>query len=126
MTDGLPDSRVTSLGGAEDECLWVRTAGGLSKVCGAEVTPLAVFGGRDNWYGSASMHVDSDGTVWLATDDGIRRWTGEGLRTGAFDTLLPGISAHVIFRDSRQRLWLGTDRGAVEAFGTARRMVPSR
>jgi len=56
-----------------------------------------------------------DGFVWIATSEGISRFDGYSFNNYLSDpndpTSIPSSWVETMFEDSRERLWVGTDRG---------------
>jgi signal transduction histidine kinase len=82
-------------------------------------------GGRQGIYRFNGMHwspllsahkvrrlvFSNDGTLWVASSDGIHRFTkGNWINNGEEDGLPSSIGFH-IFEDSQRRIWAGTSRG---------------
>jgi ligand-binding sensor domain-containing protein len=73
------------------------------------------------------FHRDRRGALWVASDEGLQRWTGDA-EHGDFSLVevpeLHGTSVFSIAEDPKGRLWLGTAHGLVQYSadrGTARR-----
>ncbi|WP_306590894.1 sensor histidine kinase [Geothrix sp. 21YS21S-4] len=76
--------------------------------------------GRTRWLGRAEglgssgvrcLHLDGDGTLWVGTADGLRRY-----RNGAFQAFEgqggpAALPIHALGEDAEHRLWAGTPRG---------------
>jgi ligand-binding sensor domain-containing protein/signal transduction histidine kinase len=60
-----------------------------------------------------SVHVDSAGTVWVATQNGLNSFDPKAHRFAAYDTGngLPGNLIDCILEDHRGNLWLSTNKG---------------
>jgi len=69
--------------------------------------------------GVNALHLDSEGSLWVGTMDGLRRYVD-----GAFQTFggRPGpllLAIHGILEDSAQRMWLSTGQGVLQVPRTA-------
>ncbi|MCP5523139.1 MAG: DUF2793 domain-containing protein [Verrucomicrobiales bacterium] len=85
--------------------------GGLDKVSEFDGKRWSVVrGGLDR---VRMMQPASDGSVWLATGDGLHRQSGGGWNSVKADDGLPSDLVHVVVEDSRHRVWVGTSRGLV-------------
>jgi len=78
--------------------------------------------GRSEGLGSNgvnALHLDSEGSLWVGTMDGLRRYVD-----GTFQTFggRPGpllLAIHAILEDSAQRMWLSTGQGVLQIPRTA-------
>jgi len=66
-----------------------------------------------------SLHLDGEGSLWIGTVDGLRRYVD-----GTFQTFAgrPGpllLPIHAILEDSAQRIWLSTGQGVLQVPRTA-------
>ena len=64
--------------------------------------------------GALSLYLDAEGSLWIGTVDGLRRY-----REGAFQSFgdRPGpllLSIHAILEDQAHRLWLSTGQGVIQ------------
>lgn len=106
----LPPPLISAVRGPDDS-LWVGGNGALfrlhqgtvAKVPGA-LPPADI---RD-------VLVDEDGTVWVATyGGGLARWRNGTVTPITVAHGLPDNSLSALVRDSRDRLWMSTNRGLV-------------
>ena len=62
-----------------------------------------------------ALHQDSDGFLWIGTQDGLARYDGYEMRTLRHDPgnpqSLSNSSVRTILEDRRGRLWIGTENG---------------
>jgi signal transduction histidine kinase len=70
--------------------------------------------GREEGLGSSgveSLHLDAEGTLWIGTLDGLRRYRDGRIEGFASPTgpLLLGI--HAILEDAQHRMWFSTNQG---------------
>ncbi len=64
--------------------------------------------------GALSLHLDADGSLWVGTVDGLRRY-----RNGVFQNLGDHsgpmlLAIHSILEDKTQRMWLSTEQGVFQ------------
>lgn len=78
---------------------------------------LWVFDGRD-WAvvrsGFENVHAiraGRDGTLWVATDNGLHRLTADGWLENGVEEGLPDANVRCLCEDRRGRLWAGTSQG---------------
>jgi signal transduction histidine kinase/ligand-binding sensor domain-containing protein/CheY-like chemotaxis protein len=105
---------VTSLAGDRAGRVWVGTSGdGLHVIEGAEPSRrLGVDEGLSQEAVTA-LHVDAEGSVWVATRDGLDRVRPRLLRTLASPG--PASMAWSVSPDDRRGVWVGTNRGLARA-----------
>ena len=69
--------------------------------------------------GALSLHLDDDGSLWVGTVDGLRRY-----RNGVFQNLGDRsgpmlLAIHSILEDKTHRIWLSTEQGVFQVPRTA-------
>ncbi len=111
--DGLPEDFAQALAQAPEGYLWIGTSGGLVRFDGTSFVVFKrenVSAFQDN--SVYSLLVAKDGALWAGTEGGglIRYQKGAFRSFGAAEGLTNGF-VRVIFEDSAQRLWVGTDAG---------------
>ena len=52
-----------------------------------------------------------DGSVWIATDEGVNRWRPRGITTYQMRDGLCYFSTRSMLEDRNGDIWIGTDRG---------------
>lgn len=111
--DGLPEDFAQALAQTPEGYLWIGTSGGLVRFDG---TSFVVFNREnvpafqdDSVY---SLLVSKDGTLWAGTEGGglMRYQKGVWRSFGGAEGLTNGF-VRVVFEDTQQRLWVGTDGG---------------
>jgi signal transduction histidine kinase/ligand-binding sensor domain-containing protein len=107
IDNGLPQNSVNDILQTPDGYLWLATFGGLVRFDGVR---FAVFDRNVAGVGSLrirALHVDREGTLWAATEDGmlIRHRDGR-FRTFTGDDGLPQAAALRIEEDAQGRLWI--------------------
>ena len=60
-----------------------------------------------------------DGSVWIATDEGVSRWRHEGITNYQMRDGLAYFSTRSMLEDRRGDIWIGTDRGVSRLHGDA-------
>ncbi|MRV71764.1 response regulator [Duganella sp. FT92W] len=69
---------------------------------------------------SVVMAQDSDGYLWIGTQQGLARWDGYRMRNFLFDaadpTSLPGDLIQALHVDQQGRLWVGTANGGMAVY----------
>jgi signal transduction histidine kinase/ligand-binding sensor domain-containing protein len=107
IENGLPQNSVNDILQTPDGYLWLATFGGLVRFDGVR---FVVFDRSVAGVGSLrvrALHVDREGTLWAATEDGmlIRHRDGR-FRTFTRDDGLPQAVALRIEEDAQGRLWI--------------------
>ena len=83
--------------------------GGLDKISEFDGKRWSVIrGGLDR---VRMMLPASDGSVWIATGNGLHRHFEGGWNSVAMEDGLPADLVHVVAEDARHRIWAGTSRG---------------
>jgi ligand-binding sensor domain-containing protein/signal transduction histidine kinase len=119
VADGLPEDTVQALAEDSGGELWIGTTGGASTFDGAHVR--AVHAETTPAVGVNSVFcllAEKSGVVWAGTEgDGLLRLDRSGAKLfSAADGLTDGF-VRKVFRDTQQRLWIGTDDGLFLADG---------
>jgi len=91
--------------------LWVGTDGdGVVRVDGNRILRLTVKDGLVNNFVRALLE-GRDGSMWIATDEGVSRWTLHGLTNYQMHDGLSYFSTRALLEDRNGDIWIGTDRG---------------
>lgn len=134
--DGLPSDSIRDLLEDQAGVLWIATTGGVSTYDGERFTTLSDYGDlpvqhtftaegdhRDVW----DLHQDRQGTLWIATADGVFRLEGSTFipfplpvhATPPNFEFTPKLVYHIL-EDQAGHLWFGTDgAGAMRYDGTS-------
>jgi signal transduction histidine kinase/ligand-binding sensor domain-containing protein len=118
---GLPASlgRVTALFAGTDGTLWVGTdVDGLYRVAGGAATHYTRATGLSDEHVS-TVHERPDGSVWIATDQGITVWRQGQLRVYGLQDGLPSPQVRA-FHEAGESLWIGTYGGGLCRFRDGR------
>ncbi len=110
--EGVANQAILALARAPDGGLWVATsAGGASHLSHGQVDRVL-----DHAHGLPSGLVrgileDADGTVWIATSNGLLQQAKNATRVYTIADGLPNASILSLHRDAAGRLWIGTVNG---------------
>lgn len=137
VKDGLGGEIVREILETEDGNLWFGTSGGLTRFDGEKFTVMKEYADpaltqtgpgftghgfhRDLW----DTHIDREGTIWIATMDGVFRLEGEVFQRFPIPALansdvfeFTSRMVYTIYEDVDGSLWFGTDGdGAVHFDG---------
>ncbi|MFN7958629.1 MAG: two-component regulator propeller domain-containing protein [Holophagaceae bacterium] len=117
---GAPSTRfpaiqgvVAMAGGAPGPLYLASRTQGLGLLESSQIRWL----GRSDGLGSngvSALHLDPEGSLWVGTMDGLRRYQDGRFQTfgGRPGPLLLGI--HAILEDSAHRMWFGTSQGVLQ------------
>jgi ligand-binding sensor domain-containing protein len=106
-TPAFSDNNVFCLTVARDNTLWIgMEGGGLIRYREGKFQAFSSKDGLDNSFVRV-VYEDSQGKVWVGTDNGLFQFTGE--RLGRVDNTegIPAIAVHAIHEDRRGQLWVG-------------------
>lgn len=91
--------------------MWVGTDGdGVVRVDGNQILKLTMKDGLVNNFVRAFLE-SRDGSMWIATDEGVSRWTSRGFTNYQMRDGLSYFSTRSLLEDRNGDLWIGTDRG---------------
>lgn len=108
---GMSGVRVRNVFRDNDGALWIGTEGrGVFRQDGAQLAHYMAKDGLVNNFVRVFLQ-DRDGSVWIATDEGVSRW-----RAGTFSNYqmrdgLCYFSTRSLGQDHNGDIWIGTDRG---------------
>ena len=109
-TPQMRENSVFCLLAGRNQTLWIGTEGGGL---------VEMRGGRFRVYGAAegltdgfvrAIFEDRAGALWVATDNGLFRKTGEKLERIDNRAEMPANAFHAVLEDSRGRMWAGAAR----------------
>ena len=90
---------------------WVGTDGeGVVRIQDKRITRLTMKEGLVNNFVRAMLQ-SRDGSMWIATDEGLSRWTPHGFTNYQMRDGLSYFSTRALLEDRNGDIWIGTDRG---------------
>jgi ligand-binding sensor domain-containing protein/signal transduction histidine kinase len=108
---GLSHGIITAVYEDSQGRLWIGTGGGgIDVMDGGRIWSLGTAQGLPNPHIS-SVTEAPDGTMIIGTIDGLCLWDGRSARVIKERDGLPSSYVVKLFRDSRDRIWVGTSRG---------------
>jgi ligand-binding sensor domain-containing protein/signal transduction histidine kinase len=91
--------------------LWVGTdGGGVVRIRENQVNKLTMKEGLVNNFIRAFLE-SRDGSMWIATDEGVSHWTRHGFTNYEMHDGLSYFSTRAVLEDHNGDIWIGTDRG---------------
>lgn len=91
--------------------LWVGTEGrGAYRLLGKRMIHYSTQEGLVNNFVRAFLQ-DQDGSVWIATDEGVSRWRKQGITNYRVSDGLAYFSTRSLLQDRGGDIWIGTDQG---------------
>ena len=108
---GISGVRVRNVFRDNDGALWIGTEGrGAYRQIGQAFVHYSTNEGLVNNFVRAFLQ-GRDGSVWIATDEGVSRWRPEGITNYQMRDGLAYFSTRSLLEDRRGDIWIGTDRG---------------
>jgi ligand-binding sensor domain-containing protein/signal transduction histidine kinase len=109
-TPAFTENNVFNLTVARDDTLWIATeGGGLIRYREGEFRSYSARDGLLNDF-VRTVYQDSHGLIWVGTDNGLFRFTGETLERVDNGGSVPFLAVHAIYEDREGRLWAGGSR----------------
>jgi signal transduction histidine kinase/ligand-binding sensor domain-containing protein len=106
-----PGIRVRNVLRDRTGALWFGTDGhGAFRSRGSDRVHYTTHNGLTNDFVRAFLE-SRDGSIWIATDEGINRWHDGALTNYRMADGLCYFSIRALLEDSRGAIWIGTDRG---------------
>jgi ligand-binding sensor domain-containing protein/signal transduction histidine kinase len=106
-TPAFTENNIFNLTVARDGTLWIATeGGGLIRYKDAVFRSFSAKDGLLNDFVRA-VYQDSKGLIWIGTDDGLFRFSGERIERVDNGNSVPLVAVHAIREDSQGRLWVG-------------------
>lgn len=99
--------------------LWIGHAGGAARWQAGRFSPVfdaALLDGRRVW----AFAQAPDGAVWAATENGLLRWTPQGVRAYRVADGLPTNRLRTLAFDRKGVLWIGTTGGGLVSWNGER------
>jgi ligand-binding sensor domain-containing protein/signal transduction histidine kinase len=114
---GLSGVRIRNVFRDRDDVLWIGTEGrGAYRQVGSRLVQYSTKEGLTNNFIRAFLQ-GRDGSVWIATDEGVNRWRPQGLTTYQMRDGLCYFSTRSMLEDRNGDIWIGTDRGVSRLHG---------
>jgi len=114
---GISGVRVRNVFRAADGALWIGTEGrGVFRRDGAKLTQYMTKNGLVNNFVRVFLQ-GRDGSVWIATDEGVSRWRPQGITNYQMRDGLCYFSTRSLWEDRNSDVWIGTDRGVSHFHG---------
>jgi len=108
---GISGVRVRNVFRDRDGALWIGTEGrGVFRQDGSKLVRYMTKDGLVNNFVRAFVQ-GQDGSVWIATDEGVSRWHAGGFTNYQERDGLCYFSTRTLFEDHNGDIWVGTDRG---------------
>jgi signal transduction histidine kinase/streptogramin lyase len=108
---GISGVRVRNVFRSSDGALWIGTEGrGVFRQQGEKLAHYTTKEGLVNNF--VRVFVEGkDGSVWIATDEGVSRWRPTGITNYQMRDGLCYFSTRSMWEDRSGDIWIGTDRG---------------
>lgn len=114
---GISGVRVRNVFRDRDGALWIGTEGrGAYRQIGERLVHYSTTEGLVNNFVRAFLQ-GRDGSVWIATDEGVSRWRPQGITNYQMSDGLAYFSTRSLLEDRRGDIWIGTDRGVSRLHG---------
>jgi len=106
-TPAFTENNIFNLTVARDGTLWIATeGGGLIRYKDGVFRSFSAKDGLLNDF-VRTVYQDSKGLIWIGTDDGLFRFSGERIERIDDGNSVPLVAVHAIREDSQGRLWAG-------------------
>ena len=106
-TPAFTENNIFNLTVARDGTLWIATeGGGLIRYKDGMFRSFSAKDGLLNDF-VRTVYQDSKGLIWIGTDDGLFRFSGERIERIDDGNSVPLVAVHAIREDSQGRLWAG-------------------
>lgn len=114
---GISGVRVRNVFRDRDGALWIGTEGrGVYRQIGQQLVHYSMKEGLVNNFVRAFLQ-GRDGSVWIATDEGVSRWRPHGLVNYQMRDGLAYFSTRSLLEDRNGDIWIGTDLGVSRLHG---------
>jgi ligand-binding sensor domain-containing protein/signal transduction histidine kinase len=109
-TPAFTENNVFNLMVARDDSLWIATeGGGLIRYKDGIFRSFSAKDGLINDFVRV-VYQDSKGQIWIGTDNGLFRFSGERMDRVDNGNTIPSVAVHAIHEDREGRLWVGGSR----------------
>lgn len=114
---GVSGVRVRNVFRDRDGALWIGTEGrGTYRQVGRRLEHYSTREGLVNNFIRAFLQ-GRDGSVWIATDEGVSRWRPRGITNYQMRDGLTYFSTRSLLEDRNGDIWIGTDQGLSRLHG---------
>ena len=114
---GISGVRVRNVFRDREGALWIGTEGrGAYRLLGNRLIRYSTKEGLVNNFVRAFLEA-RDGSVWIATDEGVSRWSKQGITNYTVKDGLAYFSTRSLLEDRRGDIWIGTDQGLSRLHG---------
>jgi len=114
---GTSGVRVRNVFRDREGALWIGTEGrGAYRFVGSRPIHYSTQEGLVNNFVRAFVQ-GRDGSVWIATDEGVSRWRDRGITSYRVGDGLAYFSTRSLLEDRRGDIWIGTDQGLSRLHG---------
>ena len=108
---GISGVRIRNVFRDHEGALWIGTEGrGAYRQVGDRLFHYTTKEGLVNNFVRAFL-ASNDGSVWIATDEGVSRWRSGALTNFQMSDGLCYFSTRSLLEDRQGDIWIGTDRG---------------
>jgi ligand-binding sensor domain-containing protein/signal transduction histidine kinase len=109
-TPAFSDNDIFCLMVARDNTLWIGSeGGGLIRYRQGVFHAFGISEGLSNSF-VRTVYQDGKGEIWIGTDNGLFRMSGEQVVRVDNTANLPAIAVHAVAQDKSGRLWVGGSR----------------
>ncbi|HVM93065.1 MAG TPA: two-component regulator propeller domain-containing protein [Terriglobales bacterium] len=116
---GAEGVRVRNVFRDRDGALWIGTEGrGAYREAAGQLVQYSTENGLVNNFVRAFLQA-RDGSIWIATDEGVSRWRPQGITNYQMRDGLCYFSTRSLLEDRKGDIWIGTDRGVSHIHGDA-------
>lgn len=106
-TPAFTENNIFNLMVASDDTLWIATeGGGLVRYKDGVFRSFSAKEGLINDFVRV-VYQDSKGTIWIGTDNGLLRFSGERIERVDNGDSVPFVAVHAIHEDGEGQLWVG-------------------
>lgn len=114
---GMTGVRVRNVFRDREGALWIGTEGkGAFRLIDGRLTRYSTQEGLVNNFVRAFLQ-GRDGSIWLATDEGVSRWRNQKITNYRVSDGLAYFSTRSLLEDQRGDIWIGTDQGLSRLHG---------
>lgn len=108
---GISGVRIRNVFRDREGALWIGTEGaGAYRQVGGRLVHYSKSEGLVNNFVRVFLQ-SRDGSVWIATDEGVSRWTPAGITNYSMRNGLCYFSTRSLLEDRNGDIWIGTDHG---------------